>query len=178
MLLGIWLAGSIVMTLIAADSANAAGRLLRNPSSAAAIPIKAMGENEARIMLAYPVRQQARWWLEDWENVELVLGASFFFFLLFGTNEGKPVLFFTLGIYGLVLFQRFLTLPQLLYLGRLMDFVPVNAAVPERHQFTAIQTVFDGLEIFKVLLQLALGAYLIVRSRHFKPLPGLDRSGR
>jgi hypothetical protein len=182
MLLGIWLAGSIVMTLIAADSANTANRIPRNHSPAADIRIKAMGraigDNEARIMLAYPVRQQARWWLEEWENVELVLGAGFFFFLLFGTREGKPVLFFTLGVYGLVLFQRFLTLPQLLYLGSLMDFAPADAFIPERHQLTAVQTAFAGLEIFKVLSQLALGVYLIVRSRHFKPLPGLDRSGR
>lgn len=166
MLLGIWLAGSILMTSMAADSANTAGRILRNHSSAASMHIKAMEENEARVMLAYPVRQQARWWLEEWENVELVLGAGFFFFLLFGTREGKPVLFFTLGIYGLVLFQRFITLPQLLYLGSLMDFAPMNALVAEHHQLTAVQTAFAGLEIFKVLLQLVLGAYLIARSRH------------
>lgn len=166
MLLGIWLAGSIMMTLIAADSANAASRILRSHSSAAGIRIKAMGEDEARIMLAYPVRQQARWWLEEWANVELVLGAGFFFFLLFGTREGKLVLFFTLGIYGLVLFQRYFALPQLLYAGSLMDFVPANALSPERNQVAAVQNWFAGLEIFKVLLQLVLGVYLIARSRH------------
>jgi hypothetical protein len=165
MLLGIWLAGSILMTFIAADSANTASRILRGHSAGANIRIKSMGEDEARIMLAYPVRQQSRWWLEDWENVELVLGAAFFFFLLFGTREGKLVLFFTLGIYAVVLFQRFLTLPQLLYLGSQMDFVPLNVFIPERNQLIAVQTAFTGLEIFKVLLQLALGVYLIARSR-------------
>lgn len=165
MLLGMWLAGSILLTFLIADGANTAGRILRDHSPGAGIRINAMGEDEARIMLAYPVRQQARWWLEEWENVELVLGAAFFFFLLFGTGEGKLVLFFTLGIYGLVLFQRFFTLPQMLYLGNLMDFVPANAIIPERNQLTAVQTAFTGIEIFKVLLQLALGVYLIAGSR-------------
>lgn len=167
MLLGIWLAGSILMTFIAADSANTASRILRDHSASAGIRIRSMGEDEARIMLGYPARQQARWWLEEWENVELVLGAAFFFFLLFGTREGKLVLFFTLGIYAVVLFQRFFTLPQMLYLGSQMDFVPVNVFVPERNELTAVQTAFTGVEIFKVLLQVALGVYLIARSRRF-----------
>jgi hypothetical protein len=165
MLLGIWLAGSILMTFIAADSANTASRILRDHSAGAGIRIKSMGEDEARIMLGYPARLQARWWLEEWENVELVLGAAFFFFLLFATREGKLVLYFTLGIYAVVLFQRFFTLPQMLYLGGQMDFVPANVFTPERNQLTAVQTAFTGLEMFKVLLQLALGVYLIARSR-------------
>src|ERR1700722_6596815 len=89
MLLGFWLAGSIVMTFIAADSGNSAGRLLLDHGSAASLRIKAMGQEEARIMMAYPVRQQVRWWLEGWENLEVALGALFFLFLLFGTGEGK-----------------------------------------------------------------------------------------
>jgi hypothetical protein len=165
MLLGVWLAGSILMTFIAADSANTASRILRDRSAGASTRFKSMSEDDARIMLGYPARQQARWWLEEWANVELALGAAFFFFLLFGTREGKLVLFFTLGIYGVVLFQRFFTLPQLLYLGSLMDFVPVNVFIPERNELTAVQTAFTGLEIFKVLLLLALGVYLIARSR-------------
>ena len=66
-------------------------------------------------MLAYPVRQQVRWWLEEWANLELALGALFFLFLLFGTREGKPALLVTLGIYAIVLFERFFTLPQMLF---------------------------------------------------------------
>ncbi len=165
MLLGFWLAGSIVMTFIAADSANSAGRLLRDHGPAASLHIQSMGREEARIMLAYPVRQQARWWLEEWENLELALGALFFLFLLFGTREGKLVLSVTLGIYAIVLFERFLTLPQMLYLGSQMDFVPSNVVTPERNQLIAVQKLFTGVEIFKALGILALGVYMIARTR-------------
>lgn len=165
MLLGVWLAGSMAMTFIAADSANTAGRILLDHGPAASLRIKTMGQNEARAMLAYAVRQQTRWWLTEWENVELVLGAGFFFYLLFGTREGKLVLFVTLGIYALALFQRFFALPQILDLGNLTDFVPENAAIPERHQLTAVQTTFIGVEIFKVLLGIGLGTYWIALTR-------------
>src|SRR5580700_9067968 len=148
MLLGFWLAGSMVMAFIAADSGNTAGRLLIDHGPAASLRIQAMGREEARIMLAWPVRQQARWWLEEWENLELALGAIFFLFLLFGTSEGKPALSITLGICAIVLFQRFFTLPQILYLGAQMDFVPVNVVIPERNELIAVQKLFTGVEIF------------------------------
>jgi hypothetical protein len=165
MLLGFWLAGSMVMAFIAADSGNTAGRLLIDHGPAASLRIQAMGREEARIMLAWPVRQQARWWLEEWENLELALGAIFFLFLLFGTREGKPALSITLGIYAIVLFQRFFTLPQILYLGAQMDFVPVNVVIPERNELIAVQKLFTGVEIFKALAVLGLSVYLIARTR-------------
>jgi hypothetical protein len=165
MLLGFWLAGSIVMTFIAADSANSAGRLLLDHGPAANLRIKTMGQEEARIILAYPVRQQVRWWLEEWENLELALGAFFFLFLLFGTSEGKLALSVTLGIYAIVLFERFFTLPQMLYLGAQMDFVPLNVVIPERNESIAVQNAFTGVEIFKSLAILGLGVYLVARTR-------------
>jgi len=165
MLLGFWLAGSIVMAFIASDSGNTAQRLLVDHGPAAGLRIKAMGREEARIMLAYPVRQQVRWWLEEWENLEMVLGAFFFLFLLFGTREGKLALSLTLGICAIVLFQRFFTSPQILYLGAQMDFVPLNVVIPERNELIAVQKIFTGVEIFKALAILGLGVYMIARTR-------------
>jgi hypothetical protein len=165
MLLGFWLAGSMVMTFIAADSANSAGRLLLNHGAAASLHIQSMGQEEARIMLAYPVRQQVRWWLEEWENLELALGAFFFLFLLFGTREGKLALSVTLGIYAIVLFERFFTLPQMLYLGGQMDFVAENVVTPDRNELIAVQNAFTGVEIVKALVILGLGVYMIARTR-------------
>jgi hypothetical protein len=159
------------MTFLAVDSSNAADRLLRDHPPAASLRIKAMGADEARLLLAYPVMQQTRWWLMEGANVELLLGAVFFLVLLFATGEGKTVLAFTLGMYAIVLFQRFFILPQVLYLGSLMDFVPANVVIPERNQLTVAQTGFIGLEIFKILMGFGLAAYLITRSHrsnHFR----------
>jgi hypothetical protein len=63
------------------------------------------------------------------------------------------------------LFQRFFTLPQILYLGAQMDFVPLNVVIPERNQLIAVQKLFTGVEIFKALAILGLGVYMIVRTR-------------
>ena len=179
MLLGFWLAGSLIMTFIAADSANAAGRMIISHGTAAGLRISAMGREEARIMLAYPVRQQVRWWLDEWGNLELALGAFFFLFLLFGTREGKLTLSFTLGIYAIVLFQRLFTLPQMLYLGAQMDFVPTNVVLPERNQLIAVQNAFAGVEIFKALAIFGL-AFIYSDRPHaaLKPRLGSHRYGR
>ncbi len=165
LLLGLWLAASATMTFLATDSANTADRILREHGPAASLRIKAMGQEEATAMLAYPVRQQGQWWLAEWASIELALGAGFFLFLLFGTGEGKMVLSVVLAIYALALFQRFFLLPQMHYLSNLIDFAPLSAAIPERHQFIAAQIEFDAIEIFKLLLGIGLGIFWIAPTR-------------
>ena len=78
-----------------------------------------------------------------------------------------PVLLILLavGIYAIVLFQRFFTSPQIVYLGAQMDFVALNVVIPERNQLIAVQKIFTGVEIFKALAIVGLGVYLIARKR-------------
>ena len=92
MLLGMWLAGSALATWITADSFHAARRILASHSPEFGVRLQSMGGEEARMMLAYPVRQQVGWWAEQWGDFEIAFGACFFLFLLLGTREGKITL--------------------------------------------------------------------------------------
>jgi hypothetical protein len=168
MLLGFWLAGSMAITFLVADSAKSAARLQAEHSAAADVRLKALAPEDARLMLAYPVRQQMRWWLDGWENLDLAFAALFFLFLLFGTREGKVVLSYALGIFAIVLFQRFFTTPQILYLSAQMDFVHAGVATPERNQLVAAQSAFTSIEIFKMLAILGLSVYMLARTRRLR----------
>ena len=64
MLLGMWLAGSALMTWIAADSFRAAPRILAAHSPEFGVRLQSMGREEARMTLAYPVWLQVGWWTE------------------------------------------------------------------------------------------------------------------
>src|SRR5579884_20061 len=136
MLLGMWLAGSALMTWITLDSFNAAPRMLATHSPDFAIRLKAMGKQEASMLLAYPVRQQAIWWMQQWGDLEIAIGAFFFLFLLLGTREGKITLGIALIPLAVAIFQRAFMTPQLLYLGGLLDFVPPNMVMAERGQLS------------------------------------------
>lgn len=115
------------------------------------------------MMLAYPVRQQVGWWMEEWGDLEIILGCFLFLFLLLGTREGKLALGLTLLPLAAAVFQRAVTVPQLMYLGSLTDFLPSNIALPERGQLVAVRLGLIGVEAFKLLSGVILAFYLIGR---------------
>jgi hypothetical protein len=165
MLLGMWLAGSFLMTWLTADSFNAAPRMLATHSAEFSIRLKSMGQEEARMMLAYPVRQQVGWWMEEWSDFEIALGAFFFVFLLLGTREGKLALGLTLIPIAVAIFQRVFMTPQLLYLGGIMDFVSPNMVVAERGQLGAVRLGFVLVEAFKQFSGIVL-AFILIGRQH------------
>ena len=113
MLLGMWLAGSALMTWITADSFNAAPRILATHSPEFGVRLQSMGREEARMLLAYPVRQQVGWWMEEWGDFEIAFGACLLLFLLLGTREGKVTLAVALAPLAVAIFQRTFMTPQL-----------------------------------------------------------------
>ena len=165
MLLGMWMAGSALMTWITADSFNAAPRILATHSPDFGARLQSMGREESRMLLAYPVRQQAAWWMEELGDFEIALGAGFLLFLLLGTREGKVTLAVALAPLAAAIFQRAFVMPHLLYLGDTLDFVSPNMIVAERGQLDAVRI---GFILVEVLEQVAGGilAVLLIGRRH------------
>ena len=163
MLLGMWLACSALMTWITADSFNAAPRILATHSPDFAQRLNSMGREEARIVLAYPVRQQVTWWLEEWGSFEIAMAIFFWLFLLLGTREGKITLGIALIPLGTAMFQRFFLTPQFVYLGAMMDFVSPNMVMAERGQLEALRLGMVLVEVFKLVMGIVLAVLLIGR---------------
>ncbi len=163
LLLGVWLAGDLLMTSLTADSFNAAPRILADHSPAFSIRMKSMGREEAQMLLAYPVRQQVGWWMEQWGDCEIALGSLLFIFLLLGTREGKLTLGLALAPLAIAIFQRTFMVPQLLSLGSLLDFVRPDAAIVERGQLQAARFGFMGVAALELCAGAVLAALLIGR---------------
>ena len=81
---------------------------------------------------------------------------GFFFYLLFGTKEGKFALGMVLLMLGLVLVQRFLITPDLTAMGRNLDYLDLDAAATVRRQFWVIHSAYAGLEVLKLGVGLVL----------------------
>jgi hypothetical protein len=163
MLLGMWMAGSALMTWITADSFHAAPRMLVAHSPDFGSRLQSLGREESRMLLAYPVRQQAAWWMEEWGDFEILLGAGFFLFLLLGTREGKATLAIALAPLAVAIFQRTFMMPQLVYLGGLLDFVSPNMMVAERGQLDAVRMGFILVEVAEQVACGVLAALLVGR---------------
>ena len=127
-LLGGWIAGSLFMILVATQNFRSVDRLLAAPAGATA-QIEKMGREEARTFLRYQVSEQNRWYFETWEKIQLALGMA----LLAATlRQDRISAALAAVMFALLLTQRFWITPEIVRIGRLIDF---NPQAPERQTF-------------------------------------------
>jgi hypothetical protein len=146
------------MVWIAGDSFRAVDRLLFQPDPAASLQIKALGPGAARTLFRYQVSEQNRAAFETWEKIQIALGFAFFLYLLLATKEGKFPMILVLLMLGVVLVQRFVLTPELIGLGRNLDFAPATALLTERAKFRVAHVGYTGFEIAKWMVGLVLAA--------------------
>jgi len=130
--------------------------LLAAPASAAA-QIEKMGHDEARIFLRYQVSEQNRWYFENWETIQLALGIL----LLAATLRQGKLLPIVAAMLALLLVERFYLTPEIVRLGRLIDFVPQAAPPPERATFWRFHGAYSGVELVKLALGFFLSGRLV-----------------
>jgi len=151
------------MAWVTAESFSSVDRLLARPHAVATLQFKALGRAEARLLLRYQVAEQNRWNFETWEVAQIVMGALFFFYVLFATKENKFALFLILSMIAGVVVQRSMLTPAMISLGRLIDYAPPDALSGERTQFWVMDSWYWGVELVKWVLGLALCTRLIAQ---------------
>jgi hypothetical protein len=168
-----WLAGGLVIAWVTTQSVHSADRLF-DEDPAVMVMLKTIGPTAGRALLRHQVSEQNRELSETWEFAQVLLGLFFFFFLLLGTREGKFVLGLSLMMLLMVLAQRFLLTPELIYLGRPLDFAVKGGPAADRARFLLVQSVYIGAELTKGATGILLAALLIFRKSR-RPTLGYTR---
>ncbi len=147
------------------ENSHTPDHILDSPNPSASVHFQSLGPAVTRLILQYEANEQNRNLMESWETYQLLLGAFFFFFLLFGTREDKFSLLIALIMVILSLVQRLLITPELVSVGRLSDFVPAGGYFPGRPQLPVIQSAHSAVELTKGVVGLLLGARMIFGRR-------------
>lgn len=165
LVLGLWLAGSVFMAWVATETFHSVDRLLDRPHPAASLEFRTLGPQASRLLLRYAASEQNRYLFENWEIAQIILGVLFFFFLLFGTHEDKFSLMMALLMLLIALGQRLLVTPELVAIGRTIDFIPPETRSGMRTKFMLLHRGYEAVEVFKWMIGLALAGRLIVSRR-------------
>lgn len=163
-LLGAWLAGGLFMALVATANFRSVDRLLARPAAPAGEQLARLGP-AARSVLRYQVSEQNRWYFETWGIAETCIGALLFSILLFGSSETALALLLALLMLLIAIVQRFVLTPEIVLLGRMIDFLPADLRTPERSRFWMLHGAYSGAEVLKWLLGLVLAGKLIFHRR-------------
>ncbi|HKW96687.1 MAG TPA: hypothetical protein VJN43_03090 [Bryobacteraceae bacterium] len=158
LLIGAWLAGSVFMDLVATQNFRSVDRLLSAPSPQATQRIQTLGGHDgARVFLRYLVSEQNRTYFVAWERTQIPLGIVLFLVLLFGMTPNRFSWLLALVMIGIVLLMHFFLTPEIISLGRAMDFAPPGTGGHARFW------TFHGLYSASELVKLALGVVLAYR---------------
>jgi len=153
------------MATVATQNFRSVDRLLANPAPPARQQVDKLGRDSARALLRYQVAEQNRFYFETWGVVENALGFLLLLILLFGSTESNLTLLLALLMLLIAVLQRFVLTPEIVILGRVIDFIPHAQPSPERSHFWMLHGVYSGIEVLKWGLGFVLTAKLLFRRK-------------
>jgi len=85
--------------------------------------------------------------------------------LLFGSTETNFTLLLALLMLLIALLQRIVLTPEIVILGRVIDFVPATQPSAERSHFWMLHAMYSSIEVLKWGLGFVLTARLLFRRK-------------
>ena len=162
-LLGGWLVGMVLIGFVAAENFFIVDRLLQSPSPKEfQEKIAPLAPDDARVVLRYLSSELNRFYFRVWGGAELVLGATL---LALAVKSGRDR-WFTRGVSAMLavsLLMTFYLTPQIVEIGRVLDFVSRDPPAPELGRFGVLHAAYSVLDLLKLLLGIWLTIRLVRR---------------
>jgi hypothetical protein len=162
LLLGLWLGGDWMIRWMASGNLHAVNHTLDRPNAFVAQQIKDRGRIPVFKLLTYQAAEQNRLLALSWENVQIGFAIFFFFYLLFGTREGKYALLLVLLMMAVVIGERLVLTPELIGIGRSLDFSE-EIRPRARTALSIVENVSTAAWLAKSCFGLALAGVLMWR---------------
>ncbi len=161
-LLGAWIAGSLWIAFLEIQSSRSPGLVMNRPIAPAAKLIETLGPEQVRLLLRHLAFEQTRYFSRLWEQLEVGLALALGVCLFRATQKRAFPLFLCAVMLALVLFQHLALTPELAFQGRETDFPPGNTALGPMARVWALQQVYAGAEVVKLITGAGLAGYLFV----------------
>jgi len=164
-LLGCLIMGSVFMIFVATQNFGTVDRVLAAPPQEAVQMFQTLGRQNGRLLLRYLAGEENRLFFESWELAQIGLGALLTAVLLLATKR-RLLAGMTGAMVIVALFQHFRVTPEMIALGRLVDFGG-GAGSAAYSQFWRLHGLYGVLEVVKLSL-LIVAAIILLFTRQRK----------
>ncbi len=166
---GCLILGSLFMIFVATQNFGTVDRVLAAPPQEAAQMFQTLGPENARLLLRYLAGEENRLFFTSWELAQIGLGVLLTAALLLAIKN--RVLAGMAGAMVIIaLFQHFRVTPEMIALGRLVDFGG-GAGSAAYSQFWRLHGLYGVLEVVKLLLLIVVAAILLFGRRAKEQAP-------
>jgi len=164
---GCLILGSAFMIFVATQNFQTVDRVLAAPPPEAAQMFQTLGADNSRLLLRYMAGEDNRLFFVAWELAEIALGIALTAILLFALRSGLLA-----GLAGgmviIALFQHFRVTPEMISLGRMIDF-GAGAGSAAYSQFWRLHGLYGVLEVVKLILGIVVAGFLLFAKRKTAP---------
>jgi hypothetical protein len=164
---GCLILGSAFMIFVATQNFQTVDRVLAAPPPEAAQMFQTLGADNSRLLLRYMAGEDNRLFFVAWELAEIALGIALTAILLFALRSGLLA-----GLAGgmviIALFQHFRVTPEMISLGRMIDF-GAGAGSAAYSQFWRLHGLYGVLEVVKLILGIVVAGFLLFGKRKAAP---------
>ena len=159
--MGLWLMGTVSMAIVATQNFYTIDRLFETqPNPAFTAALDKLGRAEARHLLRYLSSELNRLYFQYWDLAQLAIGILVLWLVvkLPGARKAKWGIVAMLGI---VLFLMLLITPQILSVGRSLDFVPRDPPPARLRTFGLLHAAYTVLDGILLLLGILVTVWLV-----------------
>jgi hypothetical protein len=168
-LLGCLILGSAFMIFVATQNFATVDRVLAAPPHEGAQIFQTLGPENARLLLRYLAGEENRLFFTSWELAQVALSALVTAILLLAIKS-RLLSGMTGAMLIVALFQRFRVTPEMIALGRMVDFGGGTGSAAYG-EFWKLHALYGVLEVAKLALLIVAAAILLFgRRRKTSPL--------
>jgi hypothetical protein len=163
-LLGAWTALTLFMWLAATRSFRTVDKVMAQPQAEFEAAVKPLGAATTREVLRYLASEINRTMFKAYSATEIMLGVLVLLLIWLRSPRDTVSVVLAAVMLGLVLILGLIIEPQIVSVGRQIDFLPRNPAPAVMPRFWVLHGTFTGLDSVKLLTGLVLLVRLIVRA--------------
>lgn len=161
--LGIWIGITLFMWFAAGRSFATVERVLLSQNPQYLKITKSLNPTETRELLRNLASEINRTFFTAYGWAQVVLGLALLLILIGQTPRDTTALAITGAMFAIVVILALVITPQIITLGRSIDFVPRNPPPPEMGRFGMLHGAYTGLDGLKLLAGLGMLVRWIVR---------------
>lgn len=163
--LGVWVMGTVCVSIVAMQNFYTVDRLLDGPSHPTFTAfVEDAGREDARNVLRYLSSELNRLFFQLWNVAQLGLGAAALWLLWDLRSAAAARLRWTLvAMLAVVVVLTVGITPQILAIGRSIDFVPRDPPPPAVATFGALHAAYTLLELAKCGGAVVVALWMILR---------------
>jgi hypothetical protein len=163
--MGAWFAGNVIVAVVAAQNFYTVDRLLAGSTNRVFVSeVARVGEPETRDLLRYLSSELNRHYFRLWNTAQLTIGLLVLWLIAHGRSTARAR-WGVLGMVGLVTVASVWLTPEIISVGRSLDFVPRDPVPSSLQRFWILHGVYTSLEACKVVVGLIVSVW-IARSGH------------